>query len=127
MTGLVIFIMILLALIAPEIYLLVFAFIAFIGYGILEFILRLFGKSFDGEPTDSQIKDAYINYCDSHVRMPDDPEGKTGLLAPQLMSVIPQEHNYESFAKKCREDKEFYRKYKTSAFKFKSDNLDIKF
>jgi len=117
MTGLVIFIMILLLIIAPEVYILAFAFIGIVGYGILEFILRLFGKSFDGELSDSQIKDAYINYTKSHQTIHRDG----------LISVTPIEHSYDSFVKKCKEDKEFYNKYKTSIFKFKSDNLDIKF
>lgn len=111
--GGIILLLVILAIIVPEIYLITFVFIGAVGYGILEFILRLFGKTFDNvDPTESQIKNAYIKYCDSHTRMPEDPEGKSGLVAPQLMSVIPQKHNYESFAEECRKNKKFFNKWK---------------
>ncbi len=119
MTGLVIFIMIMLLIIAPEVYVLAFAFIAITGYGILEFSLRLFGKSFDGQPNESKIKDAYINYAKSHER----------ILRDGFVSVTPMEHSYDSFARKCKEDRQFYNKYKSDkiGFKLDSDKLNIKF
>ena len=112
--GGIIFILIILAIIVPELYIVTFAFVGIAGYGILEFILRLFGKSFDDISglTEEQIKVAYANYVKSHETPPEDPEGKSGLLAPQLWSVRPMEHNYESFSKKCRESRVFYKKYK---------------
>lgn len=116
MTGLIIFIMIMLLIIAPEVYILALTFIGIVGYGILEFILQLFGKSFDGEPTDSKIKGAYINYVKSHET----------IHGNGFVSVTPMEHSYESFANKCKEDRKFYNKYKTRA-EFKSNNLNIKF
>ena len=44
--------LIVVALIFPEFIVLGFTFICLAGYGILEFILRLFGKSFDDESKD---------------------------------------------------------------------------
>lgn len=45
--GLIIFIIILLIIFLPELLVITFAFIVTILYGIGEFILRLFGKSFE--------------------------------------------------------------------------------
>ena len=51
-----IFLIIILAIIAPEIIILPLIFIGLAGYGILEFILRLFGKSFDGDGPEIKFK-----------------------------------------------------------------------
>ena len=111
--GGIILILVIVTLIVPELIFGALLFVGLVGYGILEFILRLFGKSFDSvEPSESEIKDAFINYAESHNTPPEDPEGKSGLLAPQLWSVKPMMHNYESFADECRKNKDFFNKYK---------------
>jgi len=101
--GGIILLLVILAIIFPEFLIIGLVFIGTVGYGILEFILRLFGKTFDNvEPTDSQIKDAYINYADSHQRLNSDG----------LLSVTPMKHNYESFAEECRKNKAFFNRHK---------------
>jgi hypothetical protein len=99
--------LVLLLIFAPELLIALFLLIGLAVFGILEFILRLFGKSFDDiEPTEAQIKEAYINYADSHWTRPGKFDG-TG-----SWSVKPMQHSYESFARECRENPEFYKKYK---------------
>jgi len=64
------------------------------------------------ELTNEQIKEAYDNYADSHWSPPEDPEGKTGLVAPQLWGVVPMQHSLETFGEECRRNHRFYKQYK---------------
>ena len=50
--GVFILLFIIVCLIVPEAIIIPLGFLAIAGYGILEFILRLFGKTFDDKPGD---------------------------------------------------------------------------
>jgi hypothetical protein len=63
------------------------------------------------ELTEEELKKAYNNYADSHWSPPEDPEGKTGLIAPQLWGLVPMQHSFESFSEECKRNKRFYKKY----------------
>ena len=57
------------------------------------------------------LDEAYDNYGESHWSPPEDPKGKSGLLAPQLWSLVPMEHSKESFIAECKTNPRFSKKW----------------
>jgi hypothetical protein len=55
------------------------------------------------------IDEAYENYADSHWTPPENPNSK--LLAPQLWSLIPMQHNKESFIHEIKTNPKFSEKW----------------
>ena len=55
------------------------------------------------------IDEAYKNYAYSHWTPPENPNSK--LLAPQLWSLIPMQHNKESFIHEIKTNAEFSKKW----------------
>jgi hypothetical protein len=55
------------------------------------------------------IDEAYKNYAYSHWTPPENPNSK--LLAPQLWSLIPMQHNKESFIHEIKTNPEFSEKW----------------
>jgi hypothetical protein len=55
------------------------------------------------------LEKAYKKYGDSHLIPPKNPNGN--LLGDQLYSVIPMQHNYNSFCKECYNNIKFRKKW----------------
>jgi hypothetical protein len=58
--GAFIVLLIVICLLVPELLVISLLFVGVLGYGVLEFILRLFGKSFEGEsPASKKLKEKF--------------------------------------------------------------------
>lgn len=66
---------------------------------------------------ETKLEIAYDKYCDSHWTSPEDQEGASGLLAPQLWSLIPIEHSLETFKDKILTDDKFNSKWSNGCTK----------
>ena len=58
-----------------------------------------------------KIDEAYAKYCGNFFTPPEDPDGESGLLAPQLWSVRPIDISKEMFIEKLLTDDKFNKKW----------------